>query len=199
LSVGVFYMGKTRDTLPALALKPLIKLARMAHGFSVRRFGGQSLPARMTAGPKGLLEDLAALLEGQARLRAYRESCRRAGEGAVVLYDRYPQKVQVDDHLMDGPRIAVRPGFMSGLRARLARSEANLYRQIEPPDHTVLLHVSPAVSQSRRPEDNGANLAVKARAMEGIASDGLAMTVIEAEQPLEEVLAQAKQVVWKLL
>ncbi|HEY7616723.1 MAG TPA: hypothetical protein VH744_07965 [Terriglobales bacterium] len=200
LSVGVFYMGKTRETLPAFALKPLIKLARMAHGFSVRRFGKQSLPSRMTAGPKGLLEDLAALMEGQARLRAYRESCRRAGEGIVVLYDRYPlQMVQVDDHMMDGPRIAIRPGRMNGLQAWLARTETGLYSQIQPPDHTILLHVSPAISQSRRPEDNGANLAVKARAMEGIASDGLALTVIEAEQPLEEVLAQVKQVLWKLL
>lgn len=200
LNVCVFYMGKTRDTLPALALKPLVKLVRRAHSFSARRFGSHSLPVRLISGPKGLLEDLAALMEGQARLRAYRESCRQADEGTVVLYDRYPlQTVWVDNHSLDGPRISAQPGPMSGLRAILARAEADTYRQILPPDHVIMLRVSPAVSQRRRPEDDGTNLAAKALAIEGIEPDGFGLTVIEAEQPLEDVLAQVKMVLWKLL
>jgi hypothetical protein len=200
MSVGVFYMGKTRATLPALAIQPLIKLTRMAHGFTARRFGAQSVPAKMTVGPKEVLENLSALLQGQARLRAYRESCRRASEGAVVLYDRYPiHTVRVDNYPLDGPRISSRSGWMSGLQTRLARAEAGVYRQIQPPDHVIFLQVSPAISQSRRPEDNGATLTAKAHAIDGLEPDGFDLTVIRAEQPLEDVLAQVKPVLWKLL
>jgi hypothetical protein len=200
VSVGKFYMGKTRQMLPVLALEPLIRLARMAHGFCIRRFGVQSLPARLTAGPKELLEDLMSLIEGRGRLRAYLESCRHASEGAVALYDRYPlNSIWVNYRLLDGPRIATRPGQMRGLRARLARAEANLYRQIQPPDHIILLHVSPEILLRRRPEENGVNLAIKAHALQGVRADGFGLTVIEAEQPLEDVLAQVKQVVWNLL
>jgi thymidylate kinase len=200
VSVGVFYMGKTRDTLPALAIQPLIKMTRMAHGFNTRHFGAQSLPARLVSGPKETLEDLSALMQGQARLRAYRESCRRAGEGAIVLYDRYPlHTARVDNIPLDGPRISAHSGWMSGLQTRLARAEAGVYRQIQPPDHVILLQVSPAISQRRRPEDNEANLAAKAGAIDGIKPDGFELTVIKAEQPLEDVLAQVKPVLWKLL
>jgi thymidylate kinase len=200
VSVGIFYMGKTRATLPALAIQPLIKLARMGYSFSTRRFGIQSLPAQLASEPKVILENLAALLQGQARLLAYRESCRRAGEGAVVLYDRYPlNTVWLDKFPVDGPRIAAHPSRLKKLQARLERSEADLYRQIRPPDHVIILRVSPVVLQRRRPDENGDNLAAKARAIEGIAPDGFGLTVIEAEQPLEDVLAQVKQVVWNLL
>lgn len=200
VSVGVFYMGKTRTTLPALALRPLIKLARMAHSFSTRRFGEQSMAAQLTREPKVILENLAALLQGKARLRAYQESCQRAGEGVVVLYDRYPlNSVWVDNFPMDGPRIAAQPSRMRGLQNRLVQAEAVLYRQIQPPDHVILLQVSPAVSQSRRPEDNRASLAAKAQAIQAIGAGGYKLTVIEAEQPLEDVLAQVKPVLWKLL
>ena len=200
LSVGVFYMGKTRATLPALALQPLIKLARMAHGFSTAHFGAQSLLAKLTREPKMILENLSALLQGRARLRAYQESCRRAGEGAIVLYDRYPlNSVLVDNYPLDGPRIAALSSRMSKLQARLARAEAALYRQIRPPDHVIFLQVSPAVSQSRRPGDNGASLAAKAHAIDKIGPDGFGLTIIQAEQPLEDVLAQVKPVLWKLL
>lgn len=200
VSVGVFYMGKTRATLPALAIQPLIKLTRMAHGFSTRHFGPQSLPAKLVSGPRETLEDLSALMQGQARLRAYRESCRRAGEGAVVLYDRYPlHAVRVDNVPLDGPRISAHSGWMSGLQTRLARAEAGVYRQIQPPDHVILLQVSPAISQRRRPEDNEANITAKAGAIDGIKPDGFELTVIKAEQPLEDVLAQVKPVLWKLL
>ena len=200
VSVGVFYMGKTRATLPALAIQPFIKLARMANSFTTRHFGAQSPPAKLTAGPREILENLSALLQGQARLRAYRESCRRAGEGTVVLYDRYPiNSVWVDNYPMDGPRISAHSGWMKGLQSRLARAEATVYRQIQPPDHVIFLQVSPAVSQSRRPEDNGASLATKAHAIDRIKPDGFELTVIHAEQPLEDVLAQVKPVLWKLL
>jgi hypothetical protein len=63
----------------------------------------------------------------------------------------------------------------------------------------ILLHVSPTVSQHRRPADNAAILTRKALAMEAMGSDGFGLTVIQAEQPLEDVLVQVKQVVWKLL
>ena len=199
-SVGVFYMGKTRATLPALALLPLIKLARMAHSFSARRFGAQSLSARLTNEPKVILESVAALLQGKARLRAYQESCRRAGEGVVILYDRYPlSSVWMDNYSMDGPRIAAYPIRMKRLHARLVRAEVGLYHQIQPPDHVIFLQVSPAVLQSRRPEDNGASLAAKAQAIQAIGANGYKLTVIEAEQPLEDVLAQVKPLLWKLL
>jgi hypothetical protein len=100
---------------------------------------------------------------------------------------------------MDGARIAARPGRMSGLRARLAQAEASLYRQIQPPDHLILLQVSPDVLKRRRPEDNHAEMITKAHAMEGIGPDGFGLTVIKAEQPLEDVLAEVKPVLWNLL
>ena len=200
LSVGVFYMGKTRATLPALAIQPFTKLARMAHAFSTRHFGAQSMPARIANGPKEVLENISALMQGRARLRAYRESCRRADEGAIVLYDRYPlQTVRMDNYTLDGPRISAYSGWMSRLHTRLARAEARIYRKIRPPDHVIFLQVSPAVSQSRRPEDNGAILAAKAIAIDRIEPEGFGLTVIKAEQPLEDVLAQVKPVLWKLL
>lgn len=200
LNARVYYMGKINKSLPKRMIKPLVKFSRNIHSRSLRYFQPASLPARITEGLKDLLEDLAAIMDGQSRLKVYRDSCLNADGGTFVLYDRYPLEfVQVEDHQIDGPRIARKGNDKNSWRAWLARIEESYYRQIQPPDHVILLLISPELSRLRKPGELGKTITLSPKAVDMLGSGAPGLTVVSADQPLDDELALIKPVLWNLL
>ena len=126
---------------------------------------------------------------------------RRAAQGDVVIYDRYPiPAVRMGSRFMDGPRIAsTYPEAMGPVLTRLSESEQRIYQQIRPPDHLLVLHVSPAVSSQRKPDHKREMIETKYQALRCMERSGLCLTEIDADQPLHQVLLQVKTIVWDLL
>jgi hypothetical protein len=194
-------MGTSQPSRRTRLLKSIARLAGLIHAGCWRVFGAHGVLTRLTGGPQRLLENLRILSEGRDRYNRYQAGRRRAAQGAVVLYDRYPlEAVRIFDRIMDGPRIAALSREPLGpITRRLARVEEALYRRIRPPDHVFVLRVAPEVSQARKRDHDPVIIRAKSQAISQIARDGLSLIDIDAEAPLEQVLLQIKTALWRLL
>ncbi len=197
VNVHVFYMGTTH---PSFVTKIMKALSTGGHGLyaGCKRFLGQD--NRVTRSAQRLdrvLTDSRMLAEGKDRYGRYLAGQRKMAQGAVVIYERYPLKaVCIDGRPMDGPRIAASRDLENGMSTRLARAEEDLYKKIRPPDHVVVLRVRPEVSLARKPEHRRERIEAKAQALDDFAQDGLNVTEVNAEQPLDQVLVQIKSAIW---
>jgi thymidylate kinase len=194
LNVSVAYLGSSQPSRGTAATKRAAKLARAA----IRRLRGGE--ADRIGGVAGVL--MALRYHGDARDRARRAHAAHglASRGVLVLLDRYPlPNVTVRGRALDGPRIRDTLDASHGLIAGLAAREERLYRELPRPDHLIVLRVSAAVAKSRRPEHAADDLAARAEAMAALDAGDLPMTVIDADRPLDEVLASVRATIWRLL
>lgn len=148
-----------------------------------------------------LFQSLHLIAIGMDRYGRYIAGRRNASGGGLVIYDRYPlPAASMGSRFMDGPRIAsMYREEMGPLVAALSRAEQNIYRRIRPPDHLVILQVSPHVSAQRKSNHRREMLETKCQALNRIGGKGLHATEIDADQPLDQVLIQVKTAVWDLL
>jgi thymidylate kinase len=197
VNVHVFYMGTTH---PSFVTRIMKAVSAGGHGLyaGCRRFLGQD--NRVTRSAQWLdrvLTDSRMLAEGKDRYDRYLAGQRKTAQGAVVIYERYPlEAVYIDGRPMDGPRIAASRDRENGVSTRLARTEEDLYKKIRPPDRILVLRVRPEVSLARKPEHRRERIEAKAQALADFAQDGLNVTEINAEQPLDQVLLQIKSAIW---
>jgi thymidylate kinase len=201
VNVRPLYMGTTQPSRGTRMVKMFGRLPQVLYAACRRVFGRNSLPARMADGPRRLFEYLRYLAEARDRLKRFRSGQQAAARGAIAIYDRYPlAAVQIMNHSMDGPRIASSSGARMGWVARaFARVEERMYRQILPPEHLFALQIRPEVSLARKPEHRRAAIEAKSQAMAQVMRADANVIVIDAEQPLEQVLLQIKSALWRLL
>lgn len=198
--VRSYYMGSNQPSRITSAIKAAQRLTQIVSGGSRRVFGAQSRIARLADRPRRLAERLRFLADGRDRYRRYLAGRRKAAQGAIVIYDRYPlDAVRIGERMVDGPRIAAGNGQLGPIGRRLAQAEERIYHNIQPAEHLFVLHVSPEVSQQRKPAHKPATIEAKSQAIERIAGQGGNITHIDAEQPLDDVLLQVKSTIWRLL
>ena len=197
LNLRVFYLGSAQPSRRTRTLRSLSRAARAAD----RRLG------RMPGGPlvTRVADALAAaryLADADDRASRVQAGRSLAARGAVILFDRFPLPgVRVGDRLMDGPRIpTLASAGSSRLLRRLASRERAIYDRIAPPDHIIQLAVSPAVALGRKGNRSPETVEAKSRSLaEADLAAFAPLTRIDAEQPLEAVIAAVKASVWKLL
>jgi thymidylate kinase len=150
-----------------------------------------------------LSRNLYHLSVGRDRYQRYIAGLRQAARGAIVLCDRYPLEAihqVMESRPMDGPQIATEAGDEMGrLTRKLSEWEQAIYRKIHPPDHILVLHVSPEVSQQRKPDHQWEMIETKSRALRHMDTQNLHVIEIDADQSYEQVLLQSKAAIWKLL
>jgi thymidylate kinase len=201
LDVRAYYLGTSKPSPVTKLLKATADAAQLGYAGCRRLFGEQSGLTRIADRPRRLFQSLRYLSEARDRYRRYVASRHKAAQGTIIVYDRYPlEAMRIFNRTVDGPRIAAtnieRLGPVTGA---LARAEERMYKKILPPEQLFLLHVSPEVSQQRKPGHKRELLEAKCRAIEEIARDGLNIFNVDAEQPLEQVLLQIKTSLWRLL
>jgi hypothetical protein len=129
-----------------------------------------------------------------------RQAQRARHLGWVVIADRYPQ-AQIEA-LGDGPLLGIWAAHRwSALRA-IARWEEEAYRRMEAmaPDLVIKLHVSPAVSASRKSDGTIESLRRRADTVRRIRfPESTRVLEIDADQPLDTVLVRVKRGVWEAL
>jgi hypothetical protein len=201
LVVRTYYMGSSRPSAGTRALKGAADLAQLGYAGCRRLFGERSAITRLADRLRRLFDNLRYLGDGRDRYRRYLAGQQSAARGAVVIYDRYPiRAVRIFNRPLDGPRVAsTSNGQIGPLSERLAQSEERIYQKILPPDHVFVLHVSPDVSQARKPEHRREVIEAKSRAIRQIAPDGFGQTDIDADMGLDQVLLQIKATLWNLL
>jgi thymidylate kinase len=206
LDVYAVYFG-SGDGSASLMRLPL-RLAKTAlSGFRRSKQGkgeGEGAPAE--SGGLGLQRRVslaravwAVVLAWEKRAKLKR-AVRARNRGMVVVCDRYPQ-TQVTGY-NDGPLLAPWLERESRFLKRLARWE---YEQYEcalacPPDLAIKLDVPSEVAISRKPEISVAESQRKRDALQRIHYGSTCQeVVIDSTQPLECVLLQVKNAVWKQL
>jgi thymidylate kinase len=194
-----YYLGSARPSAGTWLIGLTAKSWRRAARVTARLLGPGHAAARGSASLSQLLADVRSVAEARERSRRAQAGRRDADAGAVVIFDRYPlDGVRLEEHPVDGPRIPT--AGRGRLALRLAALEAEAYRRIPAPDHLLILDVDTTVAAGRRrPRDPGA-LRAKVAAIAGYhPPDELDHVRLDADQPQEEVLRQARSGVWSWL
>lgn len=201
LAVRTYYMGNSQPSFPSDVIKRVAKAVQRAHSGCTRLFGPNAALTRWLEHSASTLRSLRYLADAGDRMRRYRAGRRKAAQGAIIIYDRYPlDAVEVFNHAVDGARITSSSNGHTGrLTRRLAAIEQRMYQRILPVDHLFVLHVSPDVARTRKPEHDPRLLEAKSRALQQLAGEHSHVTHIDADRPLEEVLLQIKATLWRLL
>jgi thymidylate kinase/uncharacterized membrane protein len=144
---------------------------------------------------RGVLDRLVALHQLPAmgaKRRDLAEARRLAAGGSMVVLDRFPQR-QVSG-IYDGPRLQEGNSF-----AWAARAERKGYEALEAlkPDLLIKLVVSPEVAHARKPDHSLASIARKCALTRDLQFDGVEVVAIDADQPLDTVMLEAKRAVWR--
>lgn len=207
LDAHVYYLGSKQPSRRSRLLYALFRMARRGHREVSGRIGERSPLCRAIATARQALLYGHCLSIGHDRYARYQEGQERARSGSVVIFDRYPLEAisQREDHrLLDGPQI---PRLAGGDRGPVARAfadaEGRLYRKMLPPDHLLVLDVSPDVSLRRKPDHQREAVAAKSRAVRELAGVAeaapLGLAYISADEPPDDVLRRLKRHVWRVL
>jgi len=143
----------------------------------------------------GFLDRLLALHHLPAvggRRRALEEARRLAAGGSMVVIDRFPQAEVAA--IYDGPRLQDGNSFAWAARAEMKGFAAAAELK---PDLLVKLVVSPAVAHARKPDHSLANIERKCAITRELAFPGIEVVQIDADQPLEQVMLEAKRTIWR--
>lgn len=208
LAVRTEYLGSKSPSLPSRATYRGFRVLRRVTRAVEGRFGAGARPARAS----GWMRDVALathdLTLARERAGRCRDGRRSAGEGAVVLFDRFPMQALSDapEHrVLDGPRIARTLPADRGTIRRLARREEAMYQGLGVPDVLVFLHVDPAEAARRKPDHAPEVLDAKTRAaaeladLAGRSTEPRRVIDVDAGAPLDDVLRTLKSELWDVL
>jgi thymidylate kinase len=201
LDVQLFYMGSKKPSRLSAWSYIVFRMARRSHTILSGIVGGKRLPARGLAWLQQMFFYVHHLSLAYDRYQRYRKSQGEAVVGSFVLYDRYPLEAP-----LDGPKIhLLADGDDSRLVRAFAKAEQRIYGQIGPPDHYIVLDVSPEVSLQRKPDHDGQAIGAKSQLLRKFMttadhpSASFGLIAIDADLPFAEVVSQLKRTVWQLL
>ena len=146
-------------------------------------------PAPLTL--RSAVSDASRVALAGRRLRDLRRADRLRARGWVVLTDRFPH---AEDVLLDGPGIPPSSGVRGVLRA-VERRRYERFQRFHP-DLLIHLDVSVEAAIARKPDHHPGTIAAKIQALGAASFPADATVRIDASQPAEEVLRQARNAIW---
>jgi hypothetical protein len=138
-----------------------------------------------------------ALTLASARAKSVARAWQSVDRGMLVVADRFPQMQVAGLH--DGPLLAPWREHRSRALRAAARREERLHRQTtaRPPDLVIVLSASLAVVSARRQTSDPALLRRKAEIVDTLVfPPETRVERLDADRPLDEVLADVRRVVW---
>lgn len=132
------------------------------------------------------------------RYKLYKNIRCYAANGEIVICDRYPIP---DLHLMDGPKIAASfgPEELEGRSKFLSRIENWYYRQFIPPDALFVLRVKPQTAVERKTDESPEHVFTRSEELWNFDWRNTEANLVDASRPLEDVSADLRSRIWKLL
>jgi len=196
-----YYLGSKQPSVWTSWSYILFRVARRSHRELSAVLNKDNMLLKWLANVRQVLLASHYYFVGRDRFGRYQIAKREAGNGSVVIFDRYPFEAP-----LDGPEIyLIDDGLINSITRNLSRKEQELYAKFEPVDMLILLNVDPEVSLQRKPDHpletirakNVALNAVKTRIAEE--PEKWNWVSIDAEAPFEEVLLHLKKLVWAAL
>jgi len=204
-TVHTVYMGTTQPSFRTTLLKNLAKFLQMGESGIRRVFGNKNPLFFLSRRLKRFSLYFRYLSEGRDRYIRYKRSCDEAARGHIILYDRYPlPAVRLNDRFVDGPRIKtsielVNDNGSKTFQEKLISFEEEYYRQIDKPDYMFVLHTSPQMSLSRKPDHRTQTLDESHLAFLQMDKTGLQITEINTDQPVDQTILQIRSILWQMI
>jgi thymidylate kinase len=208
LQTRVHYMGSKQPSHRSRVLYVVYRMLRRSHRALRSRRDVRAASLRLVAQARDATLALHQFSIGRDRAVRYQHALADAAAGRVVLFDRFPLaslSVRNDHRLFDGPQIASGPGERAGWLVReIAAAEARIYEQFGLPNCLVVLTVEPDVAASRKPDHAHDVLVRKCNAIRELAQlaecrGDTVVIRIDANQPVDAVLADLEPQVWRAL
>jgi thymidylate kinase len=146
----------------------------------------------------GYLQLVRWVFAGRDRCRLYTEARRFATNGGIALCDRYPlpqirrmESANIS-HMVEAPR-------QNEVVRRLLRAETGYYEKIMAPDLLIVLRVDPEIAVRRKTTESEHHVRSRTQEIWEMDWDGSNAYVINAAQPVEDVLKQLQSIIWAKL
>ena len=189
------HLGKPPRSLITWAVLVPLRLCQLfSHLLEGKRPAGPLNEIRPVVFP-GYLQLLRWVCAARDRYHLYAKARRFATNGGLVLCDRYPIP-QIK--LMDGPNIY---RFLDGppknrLVQFLLSAETRYYQQIMAPDLLLVLRLDPEVAVLRKVTESATHVRTRSRELWEVDWRDAHVRVVDANQPLEHVLAGLQSLIW---
>jgi thymidylate kinase len=137
------------------------------------------------------------LCTARDRYSLYVKIRRFAVSGGVGICERYPI---TENRLLVGPVIPQDlPPQAGGLARLLCALEARYYDRILRPDLVVVLRLDPELAVIRKPEEPADYVRARGRVIWNTDWSASGAQVVDASQPLDEVMRRLKTIIWSHL
>lgn len=201
VDVQPYYLGSKQPSWSSKLLYWFFRIARRGHRTLSRAIGEKNFLSRLLESVRQAMLYGHYLSTGYDRYRRYQRGKKCAARGSIVVFDRFPLKAP-----LDGPQIHLAGnGKMGRLGRAFSAAEQRTYRKFGLPDGLIVLDVSPDVSILRKPDHQRAVVEAKSQVLGELAAqfeadpNGLHLIRLNADLPLEDVLGQMKERLWKWL
>jgi hypothetical protein len=122
---------------------------------------------------------------------------RFATSGGIAICERYPIE---ENPSQVGPGI---PGLLPAQPGRLGKTlmaiEASYYERMLRPDTICVLRLDPELAVLRKPEESADDVRARGRAIWQFDWSSSGARIIDASQPLPDVMRDLKSALWRLL
>ncbi|MGH7519977.1 MAG: hypothetical protein ACREMI_01730 [Gemmatimonadales bacterium] len=177
------HLGRPTRSLATLVVGGLLKL--------VRRLGAASHTVAH-------LELLRSACTARDRFALYRRARRFAAAGGIAICERYPLPEgwalagpsEVQGHAL---------GAQSPFAARLRKWERGYYERMTTPDVVFLLRLDPDTAVARKPSEPAEYVRERARVTAATDWSKSGARIVDAAQPLPQVVATLKSELWSTL
>lgn len=161
-----------------------------------RTLSNKADTAKAPGGP-GTMTALTIYLFSMRRVRRFRRMLALRDQGFAILTDRFPQNEIPGP--MDGLGLSLAQSRNAIIRW-LARRERRRYRWMAShrPDLVIRLKVDLATAIARKPDHRRSSLATKIADLGTLHFNGAPIVDIDATQPLDQVLDQARRAITEL-
>jgi thymidylate kinase len=152
------------------------------------------LPARVT----DHLDLLRSVCTARDRHRLYRRAFRFAADGGIAICERYPLR---ESWALSGPSEVQGHALAAQSRpaTALRRWERGLYERMAQPDLLFLLSLDPDTAVRRKPSEPADYVRERARLTAATDWSRSGALIVDAAQPLPQVVATLKAELWKRL
>jgi thymidylate kinase len=147
--------------------------------------------------PGGHLELFRHLCTARDRFRLYQKARRFAVAGGIAVCERYPIR---PNYVHVAPVIAELVPDQAGRLAQwLCQAEASYYQRFLEPDLLFVLKLDPELAVVRKPEEPADYVRARGRAIWETDWSASRAHLVDASQPLPDVLRQLKTTIWSIL
>lgn len=180
------HLGNAPRSLLTLAVGGALELQRfIARGF------------HRTLSSGGTLELLRHVCTARDRYRLYVKVHRCATSGGIAICERYPIE---ENRSQLGPGIpALLPTQPGHLSKALTALEASYYHRMLRPDAIFLLRLDPELDVLRKPEEAADDVRARGTAIWQLDWSSSGAHIVDASQPLPDVMRDLKSSLWQVL